>query len=129
MYKYLGLLSLFFPVLCFSLEFDEAFQIADEQFKSKLSGREAYLLERMEYENSIGLDERGNCYAHPGGGVTLVIRINETGVLDLVLSNIENTKSECFKKLYLGTKYKAPPIAPIYQIMKMGYNIAPPKKP
>jgi len=109
-----------------ALTFEEAVALAEAQSSEDNSARSDYLNRRMEYENEIALDEQGGCYFISGGGITQVIRINEHGVVDLVLSNIESPKSECFRKLYLGTKFDPPPLAPIYQKMLMGYGLSPP---
>ncbi len=66
------------------MDFEEAESIAKRQSMDRDLAVESYLNERMEYENSIYLDERGGCYGLPGGGVTQIIRINEEGVIDLV---------------------------------------------
>ncbi|WP_445360969.1 hypothetical protein ACJJIL_00945 [Microbulbifer sp. EKSA005] len=126
MSKYLLVILLLLPGISSAIDFDEAVSLAAQQFKEKNQSRVDYLIERMEYENSISLDEQGDCYSIPGGGITQVIRINKEGIIDLVLSSASNAKSECFRKVYLGTKYKRPPIAPIYQKMLMGYGIEPP---
>lgn len=115
-----------FSNLALALTFEEAVALAQNQVKEASSERSEYLKSRMGYENSIALDEQGFCYSIPGGGITQVIRINKEGVIDLVLSNIENPKSKCFRETYLDTKFSPPPFAPIYQEMLIGYGISPP---
>lgn len=80
-----------------------------------------YSAERMSYNNSIRLDEKGNCYTKAKGKVTLILVINQLGVIESVASDVENEKSKCFINTYLGSKYKAPPSAPFYdKLIMMG---------
>jgi len=81
-----------------------------------------YFQERIEYENSISLYESKKCYLLPGGGVTLLMRINRKGVIDLVLSEQENSKTQCYRDTYLGTKFKEPEIFPLYAKVRMDYK-------
>lgn len=128
MIKYLFALIVLYSTSCLAVDFEEASTIAKQQFEMGDQSRIAYLNERMEYENEISLDEKGGCYHIPGNGITQVIRINSDGVVDLVVSSVSNVKSKCFRDAYVGTKYKAPPMAPIYQIMLMGYGHEAPKE-
>jgi len=108
---------LLLPALSLAIDFEEADKLIKPYDEATIS----YLNERMEYENSIPLDERDGCYALPGGGITQIIRINQDGIIDLVVSNLKNERSECFRKTYLGSKFKAPPKAPIFIKQRMGY--------
>ncbi len=81
-----------------------------------------YIRERAEYEFSISLYGSKKCYLLPGGGVTLLMRINRKGVIDLVLSEQENSKTQCYRDTYLGTKFKEPEIFPLYAKARMDYE-------
>ena len=113
------------PVPSFGMDFETANIAWNKQKTENDPARMKYLIERMEYGNSISLDEKNNCYSKPGGGITQIVIINKDGVIEKIVSNIENEKSECFKGVYMGTKFKAPPFAPIYDKMLMGYGIEP----
>lgn len=110
------------PSLSVALDFDEVNALIKKQWREDSPEVSEYLKERMEYENSIRQDERGGCYGIPGDGITQILRINADGIVDLVVSSSSNAKSECFRQIYLGTKYKKPPSAPIYRKMMMGYS-------
>jgi hypothetical protein len=105
-----------------SITYEQAFSIINKEIEEQNPAILSYLAKRMEYENSISLDSKGNCYAIPGEGITLVMRINKNGVIDLVLSNIENEKSKCFRRAYFGTKFEKPSVFPIYRYSLMGYK-------
>jgi len=105
-----------------SITYEEAFSIINKEIEEQNPAILSYLAKRLEYENSISLDSKGNCYAIPGEGITLVTRINKNGVIDLVLSNVENEKSKCFRKAYIGTKFEKPLVFPIYRYSLMGYK-------
>ncbi|HMW47316.1 MAG TPA: hypothetical protein PKD17_01865 [Cellvibrionaceae bacterium] len=97
------------------MTFEEAFKFVDKQIAEKDPTIIEYLGRRMAFENSISLDFKGNCYAIPGKTVTLVSRINQAGVIDLVIADAENERSECFKNTYLNTRFDSPPVSPIYR--------------
>ncbi|MBW7469479.1 hypothetical protein [Marinobacter sp. F4218] len=117
---YIVLLS--FPSISAALDFEQAEKLLKKQWIEGDPEVAAYSEERMQYENSIRLDERGGCYGIRGDGITQILRINEEGVVDQVVSSSKGPKSECFRELYLGTKFKKPPKAPIYRKMMMGYS-------
>jgi hypothetical protein len=120
MFRIIFFVILFFSNYSFAVNFNGADLVAQRQYSVQDPEILNYLSERTDYENSILLDEKGNCYNFPGGQIIQIIRINKDGIVDLVVSNIENSKSKCFKSNYLGTKYKKPPKYPIYQKMWMG---------
>jgi hypothetical protein len=120
MFKLLILLIFSIPSYCFAINYGGANLMVQQQNAQQDTEILNYLSDRMEYEKNIRLDEKGSCYSLPGGQIIQIIRINKQGVIDLVVSNIENDKSKCFKKTYLGTKFKEPPKYPIYQQMHMG---------
>lgn len=97
------------------MTFEEAFKFVDKQIAEKDPAIIEYLGRRLAFENSIGLDGKGNCYAIPGKTVTLVSRINQAGVIDLVIADAENERSKCFKNIYLNTQFDSPPVSPIYR--------------
>jgi hypothetical protein len=82
----------------------------------------SYLNERIKYENEIALYESKRCYLIPGGGVTLISRVNKKGVIDLVLAETENLKTKCYRETYLGKKFKSPEVYPLYFKMQMDYG-------
>ena len=106
--------------LALALDFDAAAQLAGQNHSS---ATQAYITERMEHGNRIRLDERDNCYAKSPGQINQVVRINADGEIDLVLSDIDNEMSRCFKQTYLGQSFKPPPSAPLYLRMTMGRPI------
>ena len=104
------------------VSYQEAISLNEKQYLEKNPKIINYIDKRIEYENSISLYESNKCYLLPGGGVTLVMRINKQGVIDLVLAEKENSKTECYRKTYLGTKYGKPEIFPIYVKAQMDYK-------
>ena len=104
------------------ISYQEALSLNEKQYLEKNSKIIDYLNKRLEYENSISLYESNKCYLLPGGGVTLIMRINKLGVIDLVLAEKENSKTECYRKTYLNTKYGKPEVFPIYTKAQMDYK-------
>jgi hypothetical protein len=104
------------------ITYQEAISLNEKQYLEKNSKIIDYLNRRLEYENSISLYESNKCYLLPGGGVTLIMRVNKLGIIDLVLSEKENSKTECYRKTYLGTKFEKPEVFPLYFKAQMDYK-------
>jgi len=54
------------------------------------------------------------CQAGAGGGVELILTINEQGVIDEVVGSPWNTKSKCYAKIISGQKASPPPEHPFF---------------
>jgi hypothetical protein len=104
------------------INYQEAISLNKNQYLESNPTIINYLNERLEYENSISLYESNKCYLLPDGGVTLVMRINRKGIIDLVLAEKENSRTECYRNTYLGTKYVKPEVFPIYVKVQMDYK-------
>jgi hypothetical protein len=114
--KYFWILILLTPLSSFAMDFSEA----EKLIKPYDSATRSYLYERIAYENDAISAEKAKCNDLPGDGITQILRINQDGVVDLVISNTKSEKAECFEKVYLGKAFKAPPSAPIYIKQKVG---------
>ncbi len=108
----------------FAMSYVEIDKLHELQNSESNPTNSEYLTRRQEFENSIMLDEKDNCYSIDNKPIYLIIRINKTGVVDNVLSNEENDKAKCFRKVYLGSSFDAPPNGPIYVKKKMGLDEA-----
>lgn len=106
------------PLASFAMDFSEA----EKLIKPYDPPTRSYLIQRVTDDSGIALDEKKVCAELPGGGVTQILRINQEGVVDLVVSNVQTPQSECYEKVYLGRAYKTPPSAPIYIKQKVGYT-------
>ena len=84
-----------------------------------------YASEFAQFNNHFHLDEKDGCYALSPGPVNLMLIISnstngEFAVVERVLSDVENAKSQCFKKSYGGIRTKIPPYLPFVLQMSMG---------
>ena len=120
MIKHCGILLCMLPLAASAMDFSEA----EKLIKQYDASTRSYLIQRVTDDSSIALDEKKACSELPGGGVTQILGINQDGVVDLVVSNVQTPQSECYEKIFLGRAYKVPPSAPVYIKQKMGY---PPK--
>lgn len=116
--KSFGVVVLLVPSVAIALDFAEA----EKLIKSYDPATRTYLYERLAAESSDQSEAKRACDDLPGGGVTQILRINQEGTIDLVVSNVATRQSECFEKLYLGRTFKAPPSAPVYIKHKVGYG-------
>lgn len=106
------------PLMTSAMDFSEA----EKLIKQYDSATRNYLYERITFESGEALDAKRACTELPGGGVTQILRINQDGAVDMVVSNVQTPQAECFEKLYLGRVFKAPPSAPVYIKHKVGYG-------
>jgi len=86
---------------------------------------QTYASEFAQFNNHFHLDEKDGCYALSPGPVNLMLIISnptngEFAVVERVLSDVENAKSQCFKKSYGGIRTKIPPYLPFVLQMSMG---------
>jgi len=84
-----------------------------------------YASEFSQFNNHFHLDENDGCYALAPGPVSLMLVVshhesNEFAVVEQVLSDVDNSKSRCFKKSYRGIRTKIPPFLPFVLQMGMG---------
>ena len=86
---------------------------------------QAYASKFAEFNNQHHLDEKDGCYALSPGPVKLFLVIThsqggEFALIERVLSNVDNSKSSCFKRTYEGLRTKVPPFLPFVLQMGMG---------
>lgn len=86
---------------------------------------QTYASEFAQFNNHFRLDEKDGCYALASGPVNLMLVISkpsgsEFAVIERVLSDVDNAKSQCFKKSYGGVRTKVPPFLPFVLQMGMG---------
>jgi hypothetical protein len=84
-----------------------------------------YASEFVQFNNHFHLDEKDGCYALSPGPVNLMLIISNStnakyAVVERVLSDVDNAKSQCFKKSYGGIRTKVPPYLPFVLQMSMG---------
>lgn len=112
-----------------ALAADPPLQYADAKaIWEKSSARkdyQQYSAEFAQFNNHFHLDEKGGCYGLPQGPVNLMLVItppagDQFSVIQQVLSDVDNAKSQCFKKTYDGIRTKAPPFFPFVLQMRMG---------
>lgn len=115
--KIVGSVIFVMPLAVSALDFSEA----EKLIKPYDAATRSYLYERMMVEANDSSEAKHACEALSGGGVTQVLRINQDGAVDLVVSNVQTPQAECFEKFYLGRAFKAPPSAPVYIKHKVGY--------
>jgi hypothetical protein len=94
--------------------------------KSKdLKSYRQYSEEFANFNNYNHLDEKDGCYALGTGSVTMYFIIkpklnSEFSVIEQVVTEVDNAKSQCFKKTYTGIPTKVTPFTPFVMKMVMG---------
>src|SRR5262245_26188352 len=86
---------------------------------------QTYASEFAQFNNHFRLDEKDGCYALASGPVELMLVITHPAgekyaVVTEVLSDVDNPKSQCFRRSYRGVQTKVPPFLPFVMQMGMG---------
>jgi hypothetical protein len=126
MYKnILMILSLFTSsaAFCGSADYLEAKGIWEKD--KTTSEYQNYLEQFLQYNNSLRLDEKNGCYKLSNDTVELFLVIkhfegNKYAIVEDVLVDNTNLKSECFIKTYRNLKLKQPPHFPFVIQMQFG---------
>jgi len=92
------------------LSFEEAQKLVQQS--RPMPGYEQYLSEFAQYSNHFKLDERGGCYLLAGGEVKLIIVLADKAVIESAVTDVNNEKAQCFKRMYVGIDVKKPPHTP-----------------
>lgn len=92
------------------LSFGEAQKLVRESRQKP--GYQEYLSEFVQYSNYIRLDERGGCYLMGSGEVKLVVVLTDKAVIESAVTDVNNEKAQCFRRIYRGTEVKKPPHTP-----------------
>jgi hypothetical protein len=98
--------------------FEQAQRVFDYQAKD--AATQAYVDAWIEFNNAHHLDEKGNCYAMPGGSLVLILEIDAKGKVVGYFADQDNERSRCWRKAYFGVRFPRPPYAPIYHRLVMG---------
>jgi hypothetical protein len=118
MYKnVLVILSLFTSsaAFCGNTDYEEAKGIWD---KDRITFEyQNYLEQFLQYNNSLRLDEKSGCYKLTNDSVELLLVVkhvegNKYAIVEDVLVDKNNLKSECFIEIYENLKVKKPPHFP-----------------
>jgi hypothetical protein len=121
--------ALLLAVSCVALAGDAelSFPEAKKIWEGTKDGEEykSYAAEFAQFNNHFHLDEKDGCYALAKGPVELMLVIThrddgQYAVIEQVLSNVDNAKSQCFRKSYGGIRTKVPPFLPFVLQMSMG---------
>ena len=123
----LGILALIGTTLTFAADAPSSYAAARVIWeRTKGDARyQSYADEFAQFNNHFHLDEKDGCYALSQEPVNLMLAItrpatSEYAVIERVLSDVDNTKAQCFKKSYGSVKTKVPPFVPFVLQMKMG---------
>jgi len=66
----------------------------------------------IRYNNDQKLDQRGNCLDKSQYPVTIILQLDASGKVTHTMTDVENSKAECFRQSYASAQFPAPPMAP-----------------
>jgi hypothetical protein len=86
---------------------------------------QSYSTEFAQYNNSLRLDERDDCYSLGSGPVGLMLVIagpdaDGFATIERVFADVDNAKARCFQRAYTGVRTKLPPFLPFVLQLAMG---------
>jgi len=117
---------LLLPISVFADEASLTYKSAKAIWAGKMNTADyqSYVSEFTQFNNHFGLDTKNGCYALSPGPVNLMLVIThrdraEFAVVEQVVSDVDNAKSQCFKKTYFGIRTKIPPFEPFVLQMSM----------
>ena len=93
-------------------QYTKAKQISVDQAKSA-EAKEYFGSMASFWERNLNNSAR-KCQAGSGGGVELILTINEQGVIHDVIGSPWNKKSKCYAKIVSGKKASPPPEHPFF---------------
>lgn len=92
--------------------FAKAKQISLEQAESPEAKK--YFGAMAEFWQKTLTESASKCQAGSGGGVELILKVNEQGGIDDLIGSPWNRKSKCYAKVISGQKAPPPPEHPFF---------------
>jgi len=101
--------------------FETVDRLADQQWAEYKDDdrHSAFNTDWLLFNNANGIDQKNGCYVLGSDVEDLILIQNSEGVIQHVVLKRSTPKSECFKEVFLGVRYPAPPVAPYYHFMRM----------
>ncbi|WP_295994294.1 hypothetical protein [Rugamonas sp.] len=66
----------------------------------------------IKFNNDQKIDEKGHCHDKSQFPVTIILQLDAAGKVTRSMTDVENSKAECFRQTYASVQFPAPPIAP-----------------
>jgi hypothetical protein len=73
----------------------------------------------LAFNNAQKFDEKGNCHAKSKYPVTIILLLDANGKVTRTLTDVENSKAECFRNSYASVTFPRPPIAPYRKAIQL----------
>jgi len=101
--------------------YDQVFTLAEQQWQANKENTKykEYFDTWNDFNNKNKIDEKDGCYKYGKEPVKLILVQNSGGLVEKVITQPDNKKTQCFVKSYTGVKFPKPPVAPFYHRMTM----------
>lgn len=66
----------------------------------------------LNFNNAQKLDEKGNCHGLSSYPVIVILILDANGKVSSSTADVSNKKADCFREVYAGVQFPAPPFAP-----------------
>jgi len=66
----------------------------------------------IKFNNDQKFDQRGNCHDKSKYPVTIILQLDASGKVTHTMTDVENSKADCFRQSYASAQFPAPPMAP-----------------
>ncbi|UTY58719.1 hypothetical protein [Massilia sp. erpn] len=78
-----------------------------------------YEEESIRFNNANKLDEKGGCHEKSKYPVTIILLLDASGKVTQSMTDVENSKAQCFRNSYASAQFPRPPIAPYRKAMQL----------
>lgn len=101
--------------------YEQTLMLAEQQWKANKENSQykEYFNTWNNFNNENKLDEKDGCYKYGKESIKLILVQNSVGLVENVVTQSDDKKTQCFVKSYTGVKFPKPPIAPFYHRMTM----------
>ncbi len=98
-----------------------AFQGEMAKFNSQFPSAKAtkYEEDSLKFNVDNKLDMKGNCHGKSTYPVTIILVLDASGRVTRSVTDVDNSKAECFRRAYAGVTFPKPPVAPYYKPLRL----------
>ncbi len=73
----------------------------------------------LAFNNANKLDMKGNCHGKSAYPVVILLTLDASGRVTDTMTDVQNSKAECFRKAYAGVQFPKPPVAPYFKPIRL----------
>ena len=98
-------------------QFASQMQKFEKQFPNAKATK--YEDESLAFNNANKLDMKGNCHGKSAYPVVILLTLDANGRVTDTMTDVQNSKAECFRQAYAGVQFPKPPVAPYFKPIRL----------